>query len=308
MNKIVINKEEVLLLTEERGFFYYAPQGEGYKIFNAYIQHNLLERFLREIFFKSSFLPHKIWYNKKIKKEKAKYILVSDPLITKEYLIWLHDIFPNAQLNFTYGNMVGRASHILPDQIPSYYRIWTYDEYDSKTYGLKLSKVSSYFNNYIKPKEKTEYDVLYVGADKGRGEYLLQLETKMREMGLRTKFVITAVRRTDKKKAYYQKRLDYLEIIDLIVKSKAILNVALENQKGITVRDMESLFFDVKLLTTNSYIKQTDIYHPNNVFLIDGLNLDGLKEFIELPHVPISDEIKHGHTYDRYIEEIITTP
>lgn len=304
----MIDKKEVLIITEERGFFFYAPQGEGYKIYNAYIQHNLLERVLREICFKSSYLPHKMWYNKKIKKENPKYILVSDPLMTREYLEWLHDVFPDAQLNFTYGNMVGRAKHLLPNQLPSYYRIWTYDEHDCKIYGLRLCTVSAYFKNYVKPKEKTEFDVLYVGADKGRGEYLLQLEAKMKEMGLRTKFVITAVSRTDKKKSYYQKRLDYIEIIDLIVKSKAILNVALENQKGITVRDMESLFFDVKLLTTNSCINQTDIYHPNNVFLINGLNLDGLKEFIATPHIVISDEIKQRHTYDRYIEEIITTP
>ena len=305
---MIVNKEDVMIITPHRGFFFEAPQGEGYKVYNPYVEHNLVERVLRELCFKCPFLPRKAWYIKRFLKESPKYILISDPLITRDYLKWLHEKFPYAQLNFTYGNMVGKAKHLLPDRIPSNYRIWTYDEYDSQKYGLRLNKVSFYFRNYVKPKEKTEYDVLYVGADKGRGEYLLELEAKMKALGLRTKFVIVAAGRLDKKKPYYQKRLAYTEIIDLIVKSNAILNVALENQKGITVRDMESMFFDVKLLTTNNNIQNTDIYHPNNVFIIEGLNIEGLSDFMALPHVKIPDEVKEKHTYDHYIEEVITTP
>ena len=305
---MIINKKNILIITPHKGFFYEAPRGEGYKVYNPYLEHNQIERVLREICFRIPLLPHKIWFNKRLCKESPKYILISDPLITREYLEWLHIIFPKAQLNYIYGNMVGRAKHLLPDQIPTYYRVWTYDEYDSQKYGLRLNKVSSYFKNYVKPKEKTEYDVLYVGADKGRGEYLLELESKMKAIGLRTKFIIVAERRLDKKKSYYQKRLKYTEIIDLIVKSKSILNVALENQMGVTVRDMESMFFDVKLLTTNKNIINTDVYHPNNVFIIDGFNLDGLQEFMALPHIRISDEIKNRHSFDQYIENVITAP
>jgi len=304
----IINKDRIAIITPAKGFFYEAPQREGYKVFNPYVEHNLFERVLRELCFRLPFLPHKIWFDKRIAKENPQYVLISDPLITREYLEWLHELFPNAQLNYTYTNMVGKAKHLLPSEIPTYYRIWTYDSYDSEKYGLRLSKTDSYFKNYVKPKEPTQYDVIYVGSDKGRGEYLLQLESKMKEIGLRTKFLIVADGRLSKRKSYYHKWVEYEEIIDMIVKSKSILNVALENQKGITMRDMESLFFDVKLLTTNKNIKNTYIYHPNNVFFIDGLNIDGLKEFMSLPHIRISEDIKDSHSYDNYIEEIITTP
>ena len=303
-----INKEDVIIITPVKGYSFEGPRSEGYKVYKPYIEHNFFERLLRELWFRVRFLPNRIWYNKDLLPTTPKYILVSDPLITVDYLEWLHIKFPNAQLNFAYGNMVGKATHLKPHQIPSYYRVWTYDKYDSDKYGIRLSKTSVYYHSFVKPKENAEYDVVYVGADKGRGDFLLQLESKLNEMGMRTKFVIVKDGKFARGKSYYQKRLTYDEITSLIVKSKAILNVALENQQGITVRDMESLFFDVKLLTTNNNIKNTDIYNTNNVYIIEDLSLKCLQQFMSLPHIPLSNEIKDLHTFDKYIEEIVTAP
>lgn len=303
----MINKDEIILITPERGFLYHGPKSEGYKIFAPFRDRNIFERILREICFRCPLLPRKIWYNKEFLGNQAKYIIVSDTLVTREYLEWLHKKFPSAQLNFTYGNMVGKSRHLLPDQIPSYYRIWTYDGYDSEKYRLRLVSSGAYYKSFVIPKQQTEYDVIYVGADKGRGEYILELERKMNSLGLKTKFVIVANGRLSKRKSYYKKFMPYDEIVNLISRSKSVLNVALENQKGITIRDMESMFFDVKLLTTNKNIVNTDIYHPNNVYVIDGLNIDNLQEFMALPHTPLSDDIKNRYTFDNYIEEIISS-
>lgn len=127
----------------------------------------------------------------------------------------------------------------------------------------------------------------------------------MNSEGLKTKFVIVADGRLSKRKSYYQKALEYDEIVDLIVKSKSILNVAMPNQQGITMRDLESLFFEVKLVTTNKNIVNTDIYNPQNVFIIDDLNIEGLKAFLENETCPVPDEIKEKHSYDHFIEIII---
>lgn len=300
-----INKETIIQITPEKGFLFKGPQNEGYKMYNPYIERNVIERVLREICFRCPFLPHKIWYNKRLCKEEAKYVIVSDPLITVEYLKWIQNVFPNAQLNFLYGNMVGKAKHVYPSQIPEGWRIWTYDDFDSKKYGLRLFHENGYFKSYIKPLGKTEYDVIFVGKDKGRGEYLLQLEEKMKSMGLRTKFVIVADGRLTKRKSYYSNRIDYNEITKLIVKSRAILNIAMEDQQGITLRDLESLFFEVKLLTTNKNIVKTDIYSPDNVYIVDGLNIDNLPEFLDKKYVPMPQEVKERHSYDHFIEVII---
>jgi len=299
-------KDKIIQITPEKGFLYDGPQNEGYKMYNPYVERNIFERILREICFRCPFLPHKIWYNKDLCKEDAEYVIVSDPLITVEYLKWIKNVFPKAQLNFLYGNMVGKAKHIFPYQIPEGWRIWTYDDYDSKKYGLRLFHENGYFKSYIKPKEKAEYDVMFVGKDKGRGEYLLQLEEKMKALGLRTKFVIVADGKLAKRKSYYSKRMDYRAITELITKSRAILNVAMEDQQGLTMRDLESMFFEVKLLTTNKNIIKTDVYSPDNVYILDGLNIDDLPAFLDQEYVPLSREVKERHSYDHFIEVIIS--
>lgn len=301
----MINKNEILQITPDKGFLFNGPIMEGYKVYNPYVEHNLFQRVLREVCFKCPFFPHKIWFNKDICKETPKYVIISDPLITVEYLQWVQSIFPDAQLNFLYGNMVGKAKHIFPSQVPKDWRIWTYDDYDSRKYGLRLFHENGYFKSYVKPKEPPVYDVLFVGKDKGRGEYLLQLEKKLNGMGLRTKFVIVADGKLAKRKTYYQKSMDYDDITTLIAKSRSVLNIALDNQQGITMRDLESLFFEIKLLTTNKNIVNTDIYFPNNVYIVDGLNIDDLPNFLDEKYVSRPQEVKDRHSYDHFIEVIV---
>ena len=293
----------VLFIAAGKGFFRDGALSEGYKVMAPYIEHNLFERVLRELCFRLPFLPSKIWYNKDVCKD-VKYIFVSDPLITVGYLKWLQIIFPNAQLNFTYGNMVGKAKHIKPCDIPEGWRIWTYDDFDARTYGLRLYHVNAYPKSFLRPKMPSEYDVLFVGKDKGRGEYLLQLEAKMNLMGLKTNFIIARDGKLSPTKSYYKKPIPYKDVVELIVRSKAILNVAMDGQEGMTMRDLESIFFGVKLLTTNKNVVKMDFYHAENVFVIDGLNIDGLPLFLNKKMVEVSEDVKNKHSIEAFIEFI----
>ena len=301
------NYNNVLFITAGKGYLREGALSEGYKVQAPYVEHNLFERVLREIFFKLPFLPSNIWYNKKVCKQDVEYVFVTDPLITVDYLKWLRLQFVNAQLNFTYGNMVGKAKHVMPCDIPEGWRVWTYDDYDARTYGLRLYHVNAYPKSFLKPKMPSEYDVLFVGKDKGRGEYLLQLEAKMNSMGLRTLFIIARDGKLSPSKKYYKRAIPYKDVVELIVRSKAVLNVAMDGQEGMTMRDLESMFFGVKLLTTNKNVVKMDFYHPENVFIVDGLNIDDLPQFLNTSMVEIPDKVKNKHTFESFIEFITET-
>lgn len=200
--------------------------------------------------------------------------------------------------------MVGKCSHLKPAQIPNYVKKWTYDGYDSEEYNIKLYSSYPYFKKYIRPHESNKYDVLFVGRDKGRGEYLINLENELNKLGLRTKFIITKSDRLSKKKSYYHKELTYEDICELISQSKAVLNVIMENQQGITLRDLEYVYQDVKLITTNPSIRDTPIYHPNNVFILSDRDIKDLPDFLNLPMYKLSAKILNSHTLDSFISEI----
>lgn len=63
------------------------------------------------------------------------------------------------------------------------------------------------------------------------------------------------------------KQLSYSKYVDLIGRSKVVLDIANTGQTGLTMRTIESLAMGAKLLTTNKYIRDyKDI--PSNSYLI----------------------------------------
>lgn len=297
-------KNTVIVMAAEGGFSYDGFISEGYKVFPAYKKIGTVLRILRELCFRIPFLPKKIWYNREILTIAPQYILVRDAIITKDYLKWLQENFHTAQINFCYENMVGRARHIHPHEIPHGIRVWTYEPYDSKKYNIKLKKIASYPSGFVREKKEVLYDVLFVGRDKGRGDMLLKLEAYLNANGLRTKFVITSNGRFSHKKKYYQSEVSYKQITDWISESRSILNVALGNQQGVTVRDMESLFHRVKLITTNKNIRQADFYNEKNIYILNDSNWNGLLEFL---HSEYDDSKKidlKKYTFQEMIKEV----
>lgn len=294
-------KDNILFLKPVRKG--YGITSSGHTLVSPYREVGLFGRILREICFRIPFFPYHVWYNKKIKEYTPDCIVLFDPLITTDFCLWLSKQFPSSKLNYVYGNLIGKARHILPKDIPSMFRVWTFDRDDSIEYGI-MQHDPTYFDSMVKPKKPIKYDVLYVGADKGRGEYLMEIKSKLEEMGLRTKFIIVKDSRFAKKKPYYSSRISYSALTDLITESRAILNVALPGQVGVTMRDMEALFFKVKLITTNKEIVNADFYTKDNIYILDNLQVGDIPKFINTPIHNFSEEFLEKHSFNHFIKQM----
>ncbi len=298
------NKENVAIIMAGEGFQYAGFIGDGFKVFHPYKTRSLFMRILRELCFRLPLLPKTLWYKTDVLKEDLKYIVLIDVLITSHYIKWIQQHFPEAQINYVYDNMVGRARNLYPDQIPDGVRLWTYDDNDAQKYKIKLYKHHMYFPSYVKPKQQPEYDVFFIGRDKGRGEMLLELQHRFEAQGLRTKFVITKDGRFSSNKPYYRPEISYEEVREHLTKSKAVLNVILKGQTGITVRDLESVFFGIKLITTNPHIRDFDFYCPENMFILEEDNIDMVRDFLNKPTAKIGDEILDSHLPQMWLDEV----
>jgi len=264
--------------------------------FTPYKDRNLITRILREIWFRVG-LPENVWYNKEILKYASEAISVYDCLITKGFLMWLLENYPDSRITFDYCNLVGRSRHIHPDQIPDKIQATTYDKGDSEKYGMFFRSGGEFSSEHLREKQPIEYDVFYVGADKGRGEYLLELKRKFEEMNLRVKMIITADGRFAKRKKYYSKAIPYDQVLDYDSKSKAILNIILPGQVGATQRDYEALFLKAKLITNNKKARYFDFYKEENVFILGERPLDELPQFLEADFCPVKEEILEKHLH-----------
>lgn len=300
----MISKKDVLFVTAETGYVKRGLEMEGYGVIHPYRFKTLFGRVLFEVVVKLKF-SQKFMFNKRIKGFEGKYVIVQDSIITRQFLEWLKKIHSDKQLFFSYGNMVGKAHHLMPSEIPCGIEVWTYDEFDSKKYNIKLCKCGGYFTAFIGKKTEKKYDVMYVGKDKGRAEYIMSLKKQFEDLGLTTKFLIMRSTRISKKKSFYSNEIPYEEIIKIVNESRAILNISLPDQKGATMRDFESIFNEVKLITTNENITSFDFYNEHNVWILNKKNMDGLPDFIEEPFEKVADNILKNYSIDAYVGEII---
>lgn len=299
---LITEGKNVIFVSARRGYITEGIRAEGFDVVYPYRDKTLIEKIIREIWFKCG-LPERLWYTK-IKKG-IDNIIVQDPLITKGYLEWLKETHQNSKIHFMYGNLVGQAKHVLPNEIPARISVWTYDSHDSKKFGLNLYQ-GGYSSFYIGVKKVTKYDVFYVGADKGgRGEFLLDLQRQMEKLGLKTKYIITPASRFAKKKSYYSKPIPYSKVVEYVNESRAVLNIVMPNQTGATIRDFESIFNEVKLITNNLNIKSYAFYKEENVFILGERNLSELSNFLSSPFIPVEKEILEKYTIPVLVEEIV---
>lgn len=70
------------------------------------------------------------------------------------------------------------------------------------------------------------------------------------------------------------------EIRDVCLKSKCIVDLATENQPGLTMRTMETLGIKRKLITNNKYLAQYEFYNKNNNIIYSDLPTRKTEDFI----------------------------
>lgn len=304
----MINKEKVCFICAaiKGDYCFDGIRQMGYRIMIPYRDHNLLLRCIREAWFRLGLPARHIWYNPECKRAEADLYIVRDSLMSAEYLAWLRKCHPNARIILEYDNMA--RTTIDPDSVtdPSIEK-WTYDLSDAEKYNMKL-KAGGYYDKWVCPKADIPvYDVVYVGRDKGRAEELFALERKLQALGLKTYFHICPDRRFMRwKKPYYKKLLTYLEYLELMGKTKAILNIVQEGAVSITMREVEAVYHDCKCITNNPIIRNSGIYHPSRYFILGEDSIEKLPEFLKMPLEKETEQMRYDGSYDRTIEKFLS--
>ncbi|WP_313119807.1 hypothetical protein [Proteiniclasticum ruminis] len=307
MDELQQNKEEFAVIHyDKNSYFANLIHDLGYTVVSAYKKINFAKRVIRKIHFKSSCPKKEIWFNKKYDLDKFDSLIIFDAAVNYELVKYIKKIYPDKRVILWYWNPVRNS--IDPTLLSSEIcEKWSYSLEDCKKYNLKYN-TTFYFEeltNIYKGKDRNElcYDILFVGRDKGRLSMLLEYKEKFESLGLETNFHITPTKWYEKRKnKVYMNDISYNEIINLIKKSKAILDIMQNETDGLTLRAMESLFFERKLITNNQTIVQYDFYSKDNIFVLGIDKIDNLLEFIELPYKPISNHIVKKYEFSTWLD------
>ncbi|WP_165089559.1 hypothetical protein [Neisseria yangbaofengii] len=87
--------------------------------------------------------------------------------------------------------------------------------------------------------------------------------------------------------------------------AKVLTDFKTPAHNGLSFRPFEALGYRKKLITTNTDITRYDFYHPDNIFVWQGNNLDGLKTFMDKPYHEMPSEIYEKYSFGNWIRYIL---
>ncbi len=101
------------------------------------------------------------------------------------------------------------------------------------------------------------------------------------------------------------KQMPATEVAQKVENSRAVLDVEHPRQRGFTMRTIETLLAEKKLVTTNKYILTSNLYHPSRVVLINRTAPDIPAKFLDQPYLGVPDSLRNYYSCEGWVSELL---
>jgi hypothetical protein len=190
-------------------------------------------------------------------------------------------------------------------------RAYTFDPDDARDGGIGLApqvyRQLSDFAEQAAGGAAPARDVFFLGADKGRLPQLRALKEALRDAGLSTHFHVIADKRghytAEERACLATQALPYAENLRQVARSRAVLELLQSCQSGPTIRSMEALFLNRKLITNNAALRTNALYHPSRVFILGEDDLADIRRFMDSPMAPLDPSVLEPHEIEHWIRQ-----
>lgn len=213
---------------------------------------------------------------------------------------------------------------LLKPLLKHFNRVYTFDNEDANNYSelnfLPLFFTDSYVSEDAATR-KIHYDISFVGTVHSQRMAIVESINKQCDLkGLNfyrylyiQSIILFWIRKfTDIKYANYHVGdfkfipLSQQQVADIVANSTAVLDIEHHKQRGLTMRTFEVLSAGRKLITTNPEIKKYDLYHPENVLVIDrNMPLVDV-EFFKNPFQPYPQETIEKYSISNWVNTLLS--
>lgn len=232
------------------------------------------------------------WYgNWKYSTTQYNTIILFDAFLGTDVAEYIETKSPNTRLIVFYGNPWFN-NYYLSDTAREKCEVWSFDVEDCRKYNLKFNH-QFFFKNVDKEtlyKPELASDVFFVGKDKNRLSLLMKLDEEMKNEGLspyihvigeRKDVMGNRVKYNMREKAFLKtEEIPYEIVLQYNKASKCLLEIMQPGQVGLTLRMVEAMFFNKKIITNNVSVKQFDFYSPDNIYII-GEDRRSILDFVQ---------------------------
>lgn len=249
-------------------------------------------------------LAQKLWFRIYLhgsnwKRNRNNILITSDynPWVyTPEFFDWVKKKF-NAKIALCCLNIFKDKRHPQIKQVPlqdikrRVDIVYSSDPVDAELFGLSgFEDIYAPMPDYAGSEVKR--DLFYVGADKNRAPILLAICKRLKGAKLLIHLVgnrkytgaYKVLQNYVPKEAAF---LPYRKVIQTVAESNCILEIVESGQKGMTLRWMEALTYNKKLLTNNENARNYKYYNPEYVQIFqnaDEIDVEFVKKRIKVDY------------------------
>lgn len=205
------------------------------------------------------------------------------------------------------------------EHIQAFDYVFTFDRNDHKKYGYFFRPTFYTGINLEKEIEfkKRDYSLYYVGylRDVTRYYFAEKLSNYLEKNNLNYLIKLFAHKKRKfnilpknyKKELITAKRIEFYDDLENTRNTKVILDLSYGEQIGLTLRCLNAIESNTKILTNNKDIINYDFYNEKNIKIVE--NIEEIEQidpkfFVEEPE-KIPENIKYRYSIDGFIDEII---
>lgn len=253
-------------------------------------------------------------YNLFLKKWKAnllicKNCIIFDQAFSPSIVKYIHTINPHLNIYIYLWNPIFKNYKIIKklNSVKSFTHVYSFDKNDCKKYGFSFSPMIYNFDSKKVEKNFNKYDVIFVGYLKNRGMWLTNIYNHLEKQKTCNFFYVQSNQITEILPfKLHKKYLDYQVYLENMLSSKAVLDIVQNGQIGLTIRSLEALCYEKKLITNNQDILTYNFYNKNNIFILGIDDINTLITFINTPFVKIDKEIIRQYNFVDWIQSFST--
>lgn len=153
---------------------------------------------------------------------------------------------------------------------------------------------------------KLKCSCFFLGRDKGRANCINHVAAKLKAEGCIIDFHIVADKTSTISSEYYiDKELSYSQSLSHTLHSSILLDIVKEGQTGMTLRILEAIYLNKKIITNNTEVLNFNFYSPSRFFIIGQDDWSGIKLFLNTPTSPVNNEILYQYSPDEMLNTLI---
>lgn len=169
-------------------------------------------------------------------------------------------------------NTMLRRGNVIKRRLKYFRYVFSFDKMDCEKYGF-IYHSTNYSMVPVDSKSEVTKDAFFVGVSKGRAERLAAIYTKIVETGGKADFYISGMKRDEARVdgIHYNQWIDYGQVLEKIRDSNCLIEVMDGNQNGVTLRMMEAVCYNKRLLTNNKAVMGSPFYRTGFIRVFENI-------------------------------------